>query len=58
MTKLLTNEVRARLVKNHNLIESGTDRFTLSPVAKFFTPDAAATWVIVDGYKLGDDFIL
>ena len=58
MTKLITNEIDVKLRDNHNAILNGADACLLQPVVKFFTPDAAATWIIVSGESVGDDMHL
>lgn len=47
MTKLITNEQRARLLANgRQSIEN--DNFDPLPVVKLFTPDAGATWLLTE----------
>ena len=47
MTKLITNEQRAQLLANGRqaLADEGFDP---PPVAKLFTPDAGATWLLTE----------
>ncbi len=47
MTKLITDELRAKLLANGR--QSLTDEgFDPPPVVKLFTPDAGATWLLTD----------
>jgi len=48
--KLLTQAIIAKLRKNWDVAEreDGHDGSDLVPVVKFFTPDAAATWLITE----------
>ena len=47
MTKLITDELRAKLLANgrQSLADEGFDP---PPVVKLFTPDAGATWLLTD----------
>lgn len=50
---LIPDELRARLIKNGRISEERQD-FDPFPVVKLFTPDAAATWLITEGYEEPD----
>lgn len=45
----------ATLLGNHAKVEAGTEAMQLCPVAKLFTPDAGATWIIGMAEVWGDD---
>ena len=46
--KLFTKKIYEELRKNDKLfIDNGDDLFNTKPVVKLFTPDAAATWLLV-----------
>ncbi len=47
MTKLITDEQRARLLANGRQ-SLDNDNFDPPPVVKLFTPDAGATWLLTE----------
>jgi hypothetical protein len=56
--KLLTNQIRERLLKNGALQETvkGTDaELDFFPVVKLFTPDGACTWLLTELDPLDQD---
>ena len=54
MTKLITDEQRARLLANgRQSLER--ENFDPSPVVKLFTPDAGATWLLTEMDPDDDD---
>ena len=50
--KLLTNEIRAQLLRNGRLqrefAEDGKAELDFIPVVKLFTPDAGCTWLLTE----------
>ncbi len=50
--KLLTNDIRERLLKNgrirQQLAEDGRAEVDFLPVVKLFTPDAQCTWLLTE----------
>ena len=53
--KLLTKEIEKRLPKLYETEEIPLEEKEIH--AKFFTPDASATWYVVEGEPEGDDFV-
>jgi len=58
MNKLITKEILAELKANDELSQQGMNRLDMLPVLRLFTPDAAATWVLVSGEEVEGDVIL
>ncbi|MBZ0130800.1 MAG: DUF2958 domain-containing protein [Rhodobacteraceae bacterium] len=58
MMKLLTKNIERKLLANGNAIDNGATELSLTPVVRLFTPDAAATWVLVSAEPWGDDLRL
>ena len=54
---LIPDELLARLIDNGRMAEV-QDGFDPFPVAKLFTPDAAATWLVTEAYPEGSDIRL
>ena len=54
---LIPDELLARLIDNGRMAEV-QDGFDPFPVAKLFTPDAAATWLLTEAYPEGSDIRL
>lgn len=50
---LIPDDLRARLIENGRISEERED-FDPRPAVKLFTPDAAATWLITEGYEEPD----
>ena len=48
MTALLTAEERALMLANGQRSAAGIDTSDCFPVAKFFTPDGACTWLLTE----------
>jgi Protein of unknown function (DUF2958) len=52
MSKLLTDEIRERLLRNGRLqrdcVERGEAQHDFLPVVKLFTPDAGCTWLLTE----------
>jgi len=53
-TPLIPDELLAKLIDNGRASEE-QDGFDPFPVVKLFTPDAAATWLLTEGYSEGTD---
>ncbi|MDA7425701.1 DUF2958 domain-containing protein [Thalassococcus lentus] len=58
MKKLITKEILQKLIANDELSQIGMNRLDMVPVLRLFTPDAAATWVLVSGEEVEGDVIL
>lgn len=58
MNKLITKEILQELKANDELSQQGMNRLDMVPVLRLFTPDAAATWVLVSGEEVEGDVIL
>lgn len=58
MKKLIPKEILQELIANEEMSQMGMNRLDIVPVLRLFTPDAAATWVLVTGRKVDGDVIL
>jgi hypothetical protein len=58
MRNLLPEDLRGQLLANNEQMEKGERALSFQPVVKFFTPDAAATWVVVSAEEWGSDLRL
>ena len=46
--KLLTKEIKEKLLKNHKLQQKDDENYNPKPVVKFFNPTGLGTWLIAD----------